>query len=225
MHATPHSTLVQASPGPSGVIAPDPHERANSLLLQALASSDRREADALRDEAVLLTLDLPEQVARRYRGRGIDHDDLVQVGRVGLVKAARGYRAGVGSGFVSYAMPTICGEVKRHFRDCGWAVRPPRRLQEVRALLGADEEQLTQSLRRCPTTEEMAEALGLDPRAVAHGCFDQAQPAHLDQVVMVDPASAVSPRNLLGEIEGEQHGLVAQGLGLTGVAGRQGLQE
>lgn len=167
MHATPHSTLVQASPGPSGVFAPDPHERANSLLLQALASSDRREADALRDEAVLLTLDLPEQVARRYRGRGIDHDDLVQVGRVGLVKAARGYRAGVGSGFVSYAMPTISGEVKRHFRDCGWAVRPPRRLQEVRALLGADEEQLTQSLRRWPTTEEMAEALGLDPREVS----------------------------------------------------------
>lgn len=171
MHATPHSTLVQASPSRLGVTPPEPqqgpHERADSLLLQALASSDRREAESLRDEAVMLTLDLPEQVARRYRGRGIDHEDLVQVGRVGLVKAARGYRAGVGSGFVSYAMPTISGEVKRHFRDCGWAVRPPRRLQEVRALLGADEEQLTQSLRRSPTIEERAEALGLDPREVS----------------------------------------------------------
>jgi RNA polymerase sigma-B factor len=131
-----------------------------------LASSDPREVEALRDEAVLLTLDLPDQVARRYSGRGIDHDDLVQVGRLGLVKAARGYRAGVGHGFVSYAMPTISGEVKRHFRDCGWAVRPPRRLQEVRALLGAQEEQLTQSLRRSPTTDEVAEGLGLDPREV-----------------------------------------------------------
>jgi RNA polymerase sigma-B factor len=167
MRSTAPSTLVQAPPTGSGVTTPGPHERADALLLQALSASDPREVESLRDEAVLLTLDLPEQVARRYRGRGIDHDDLVQVGRLGLVKAARGYRAGVGSGFVSYAMPTISGEVKRHFRDCGWAVRPPRRLQEVRARLGADEEQLTQSLRRSPTTEEMADALGLDPREVS----------------------------------------------------------
>ena len=166
MRATPPSTPVHASTSTSGDITPGPHERADALLQLALASNDRREVEALRDEAVLLTLDLPEQVARRYRGRGIDQDDLVQVGRLGLVKAARGYRAGVGSNFVSYAMPTISGEVKRHFRDCGWAVRPPRRLQEVRALLGADEEQLTQSLRRAPTSEEMADALGLDAREV-----------------------------------------------------------
>jgi RNA polymerase sigma-B factor len=167
MRATTLSTPLQASPDEAGVTAAAHHERAEDLLLQALACNDDREAEYLRDEAVLLTLDLPEQVARRYRGRGIDHDDLVQVGRLGLVKAALGYRAGVGSSFVSYAMPTISGEVKRHFRDCGWAVRPPRRLQEVRALLGADEEQLTQSLRRSPTTDEIADALGLDPREVS----------------------------------------------------------
>ena len=167
MHVTPLSTPLQAPSTRSGALAPGPHERADSLLLQALSSSDPREAESLRDEAVLLTLDLPDKVARRYRGRGIDYDDLVQMGRVGLVKAALGYRAGVGSGFVSYAMPTISGEVKRHFRDCGWAVRPPRRLQEVRALLGSDEELLTQSLHRWPTTDEMAEALGLDPHEVS----------------------------------------------------------
>jgi RNA polymerase sigma-B factor len=137
------------------------HARAECLLVEALTSG-RTEAESLRDEAVLLTLDLPEQVARRYRGRGIDHDDLVQVGRMALVKAALGYRPGVGSSFVAYAMPTISGEVKRHFRDCGWSVRPPRRLQEVRALLSAEDERLTQVLRRSPTTDEVADALGLD---------------------------------------------------------------
>jgi RNA polymerase sigma-B factor len=139
-----------------------PHDRAEALLQRALSTTDAAEAEALRDEAVLLTLDLPEQVARRYTGRGIDHDDLVQVGRLGLVKAAAGYRAGVGSCFAAYAMPTITGEVKRHFRDCGWSVRPPRRLQEVRALLGAEEEQLTQRLHRLPTRDEVADELGLD---------------------------------------------------------------
>ncbi len=120
------------------------------------------EAAALRDEVVLLTLDLAEQVARRYGGRGIEHDDLVQVGRMALVKAALGYRPGVGSSFVAYAMPTVLGEVKRHFRDCGWSVRPPRRLQEVRALIHAEEERLTHTLFRSPTTDEVAESLGLD---------------------------------------------------------------
>lgn len=139
-----------------------PHDRAEALLLRALDTGDAAEAESLREEAVLLTLDLPEQVARRYTGRGIDHDDLVQVGRLGLVKAAAGYRAGVGSCFAAYAMPTISGEVKRHFRDCGWSVRPPRRLQEVRALLGAEEEQLTQRLHRLPTRDEVADELGLD---------------------------------------------------------------
>lgn len=139
-----------------------PHDRAEALLLHALSVSDPSEAEALRDEAVMLTLDLPEQVARRYSGRGIEHDDLVQVGRLALVKAVAGYRAGVGSCFAAYAMPTISGEVKRHFRDCGWSVRPPRRLQEVRALLGREEEQLIQELHRLPTTDEVADGLGLD---------------------------------------------------------------
>jgi RNA polymerase sigma-B factor len=152
--------LSAVDPLPSEPLSP--HDRAEALLQRALSTSDDAEADALREEAVLLTLDLPEQVARRYTGRGIDHDDLVQVGRLGLVKAAAGYRAGVGSCFAAYAMPTISGEVKRHFRDCGWSVRPPRRLQEVRALLGAEEEQLTQRLHRLPTRDEVADELGLD---------------------------------------------------------------
>lgn len=137
------------------------HELADRLLAQAEVS-DPGTADRLRQEAVLLTLDLPERVARRYQGRGIDSDDLVQVGRVALVKAARGYRSGHGNGFASYALPTILGEVKRHFRDCGWAVRPPRRLQEVRAQMSGEEDRLTQSLQRWPSVSELAEALEVE---------------------------------------------------------------
>lgn len=137
------------------------HELADELLAQAEVS-DPATADRLRQEAVLLTLDLPERVARRYRGRGIDSEDLVQVGRVALVKAARGYRVGCGNGFASYALPTILGEVKRHFRDCGWAVRPPRRLQEVRAQMSGQEDLLTQSLQRWPSAAELADALEVE---------------------------------------------------------------
>jgi RNA polymerase sigma-B factor len=167
MRERPVSTLLQTDSDGSDSADPDAHARAEALLDQAVSCADAGQADLLRHEAVLLTLDLPDQVARRYGGRGIDHDDLVQVGRLALVKAARGYRPGFGSGFVAYAMPTITGEVKRHFRDCGWAVRPPRRLQEVRALLSAEEEQLTQSLHRSPTTDEVADGLGLDPSEVS----------------------------------------------------------
>ena len=149
-----------SDPGPH--IAGTDHERVDVLLEEAEACEDRDRELRLRQEAVLLTLDLPERVARRYRGRGIDFDDLVQVGRLALVKAAQGYRTGCGHGFVAYAMPTISGEVKRHFRDFGWAVRPPRRLQEVRAELAVVEARLTQRLRRDPTIAELADTLGVE---------------------------------------------------------------
>ena len=149
----------------SGEDAAARHELADQLLAQAEVS-DPVTAERLRQQAVLLTLDLPERVARRYRGRGIDSDDLVQVGRVALVKAANGYRVGYGNGFASYALPTIFGEVKRHFRDCGWAVRPPRRLQEVRAQLAGEEDRLTQSLQRWPSSAELAEALEVEVEEV-----------------------------------------------------------
>lgn len=144
------------------------HELASRLLAEAEQCEDDAESGRLRQEAVLLTLDLPDRVARRYRGRGIDIDDLVQVGRMALVKAANGYRAGLGHPFASYALPTILGEVKRHFRDTAWAVRPPRRLQEVRARVTVEEDRLSQDLHRWPTPDELARALAVDVEEV-HG--------------------------------------------------------
>ena len=148
------------------------HERAEALLAEVQDCSDAERRAELRRQAVVLTLDLADGVARRFRGRGMDVEDLVQVGRVALLKAAHAYRCGCGSSFAAYAVPTIAGEIKRHFRDNAWAVRPPRRLQELRAELVHEEDHLRHRLLRDPTDAELAHSLGLTPADVrdAHAC-------------------------------------------------------
>jgi RNA polymerase sigma-B factor len=141
--------------------------RVDDLLVEAEACADPDEGEYLRQQAVLMTIDLADAVSRRYFGRGVDPDDVIQVGRLALVKAARGYRCGHGSGFAAYAVPTISGEIKRYFRDCGWTVRPPRRLQELRAELASAQERLRQELQREPTDADLAQELDVDPDSVA----------------------------------------------------------
>jgi RNA polymerase sigma-B factor len=136
---------------------------------------------------VVLTLDLADALAHRFRGRGIDMDDLVQVARMALVKSALGYRSGRGNGFGPYASATIMGELKRHFRDCGWSVRPPRRLQEHRANLMAEEERLVHELHRAPTVPELADALSI-------GCADVREAAACSAAYRADSLDAPSPR-------------------------------
>src|SRR3954468_18209084 len=99
---------------------------------------------------------LARSIALRYRDRGESVDDLVQVAYLGLVKAARNYHEGAGANFAAYAVPTITGELRKHFRDRGWDIRPPRRLQELRARIRSAEELLRQDLCRSPTTAELA---------------------------------------------------------------------
>ena len=140
------------------------HQRAEALLAEVQRCPDAERRAELRRQAVVLTLDLADGVARRFRGRGMEFDDLVQVGRVALLKAAHGYRCGCGSSFAAYAVPTISGEIKRHFRDHGWTIKPPRRMQELRAEVVCEEDQLRQRLLRDPTEAELARSLGL-PRS------------------------------------------------------------
>jgi RNA polymerase sigma-B factor len=135
--------------------------RCERLLAQAQECSDPRLREQLHQQVVMENLHLADATARRYRGRGLDLDDLVQVARLALVKAVRGYRCGRGHSFAGYAIPTISGELKRHFRDCGWDVRPPRRLQEARSRVLREEEQLWHDLRRQPSVAEVAGAIGL----------------------------------------------------------------
>ena len=145
------------------------------LLLEADAVPDPRHQELL-DEVVLLNAPVARSIASRYRSKGVDADDLEQVAYLGLVKAANGYRIDASTAFLSYAVPTIRGELKRYFRDCAWTIRPPRRVQEMQGSIAAAEPELIQRLGHVPSDEETAEALGTDPGEIAEassvrGCF------------------------------------------------------
>lgn len=123
-----------------------------------LAETDPRRLE-VRDELIQLNLPLVHHLARRYRDRGESMEDLVQVGTVGLIKAIDGFDVSRGLELSTYATPTILGEIKRHFRDRTWAVRVPRRLQELQSQVTATTEELTAELHRSPTVRELAERL------------------------------------------------------------------
>ncbi|WP_019925491.1 SigB/SigF/SigG family RNA polymerase sigma factor [Nocardia sp. BMG111209] len=121
-----------------------------------------REWTRLREAIIVRCLPLAEHIARRYTGRGEQFDDLLQVARCGLLEAVDRFDATRGTTFVSFAVPTIMGEVRRHFRDHTWAVRVPRRLKELRTRAQAITPRLIQQLGRMPTASDIADALGVD---------------------------------------------------------------
>ena len=125
--------------------------------------------DAARDALVGLHLPLVEHCARRFRNRGEPFEDLVQVGTIGLIKAVDRFDAERGVEFSTYATPTIIGEIKRYFRDKGWAIRVPRRLQELRMQIGAASAELIQSLGRSPTARELADHIGCSVEDIVEG--------------------------------------------------------
>jgi RNA polymerase sigma-B factor len=114
----------------------------------------------LRDRLVEAHIGLVHQLARRFANRGEALDDLVQAGSIGLVKAVERFDPDHGAEFAAYASATIVGELKRHFRDKGWAVRAPRRVQELFLGLGDATSRLAQELGRSPTVGELARELG-----------------------------------------------------------------
>ena len=120
----------------------------------------------LRDRIVQRCLPIADNIARRYRGRGESHEDLQQVARVGLIKAVSRFDPAMGAPFLSYAVPTIMGEVRRHFRDHGWSVRVPRRLKDLHVQISRISPDLAQRLHRSPTATELAEELGADRQEV-----------------------------------------------------------
>jgi RNA polymerase sigma-B factor len=131
------------------------------------APSSSREG--ARDSLVHLHLALVEHCARRFRNRGEPFEDLVQVGTIGLIKSIDRFDSDRGVEFSTYATPTIIGEIKRYFRDKGWAIRVPRRLQELRMQIGAASAELTQSLGRSPTPRELAETIGCTVEEIVEG--------------------------------------------------------
>jgi len=143
--------------------AQDRRRNETSALWERIASSyDEAERSVLREEVVLLNMSVARAIAGRYRSRGILLDDLQQVACLGLVKAAHRFDPGHEKDFLCFAVPTISGEVKRHFRDFGWTVRPPRRIQELQARIISASSDVAQSVGAVPKPAEVAARLGVD---------------------------------------------------------------
>lgn len=143
-------------------------ERSLLVLMSQLNPGDPRRKE-VRDALVTMHLPLVEHLARRFRDRGEPLDDLVQVGTIGLIKAVDRFDTERGVEFSTYATPTVVGEIKRHFRDRGWAIRVPRRLQELRLLLSQATAELSQRTGRSPTVAELADHLKMTHEEILEG--------------------------------------------------------
>jgi len=119
-----------------------------------------------REQLIEQYMSLVRSLARRYNYRGEQLDDLIQIGSIGLIKAIDRFDVNRGVELTTYATPNIIGEIKRHFRDRGWAVRVPRGLQELNVQLSKLVEQLTVQLSRSPTIPELAKAAGVEEEEV-----------------------------------------------------------
>ncbi|GHG42127.1 hypothetical protein GCM10012320_04790 [Sinomonas cellulolyticus] len=155
--------FVTGIAGPPGTeFAPPPAPLTGSAGPTATST---RASDA--GKLVLEYLGVADALARRFRCAGHDAEDLRQVARLGLLKAAQRYRESRGHGFVPYAVPTITGELKRYLRDQSWVVRPPRSLQELRLKINALRPRLAQDLGHDPSTAELSSAAGVPASDVA----------------------------------------------------------
>ena len=119
-----------------------------------------------REELIERHLPLVRSLARRYAGRGESLEDIEQVGAIGLIKAIDRFELAREVSLATYATPNVVGEIKRHFRDKGWAVRVPRALQELNASMSGSVERLTVKLARSPTVAEIAAELETTPEQV-----------------------------------------------------------
>ncbi|MGW0146701.1 RNA polymerase sigma factor SigF [Streptomyces sp. NPDC003333] len=150
----------------------DPQDRsgARALFIELRGLQDGTpEYAELRNRLVRMHLPLVEHLARRFRNRGEPLDDLTQVATIGLIKSVDRFDPDRGVEFSTYATPTVVGEIKRHFRDKGWAVRVPRRLQELRLALTTATAELSQLHGRSPTVHELAEKLAISEEEVLEG--------------------------------------------------------
>lgn len=137
-------------------------ERARQLLASYATDRDPK----IKDELVAQHLNLVRYLAGKFSNRGENLEDLVQVGCLGLIKAIERFDPERGTEFTTYATPTIVGEIKRHFRDKGWAIKVPRRLQEFNASVAKTTEELTSQLGRVPTPDEIAKKLDVNAEDV-----------------------------------------------------------
>jgi RNA polymerase sigma-B factor len=139
------------------------------LALLGDLPADSPDRPRVRERLIEMYLPLAGYLARRFRNRGEPYDDLVQVANLALIKSVDGYDVSKGAAFTSYAIPMILGELKRHFRDKGWDVRVPRRLQELRLEITKASADLAQQLGRSPTIADIAAHLSVSEEDVVQG--------------------------------------------------------
>ena len=202
---------AQTMPGGPRRAPEDPRRRelTDALALELSSTDDPERDAAIRERLVELNMPVAASVASRYHHRGVATDDLEQVAFLALVHASRRYDATTGHAFLSFAVPTMRGELRRYFRDSGWMVRPPRSTQELQLAALRTRSDLETSSGREPAAEELATALDAEPRAVrealgARGCFS---PTSLD--VPVGEGSATLG-DLLGSEQVEQDAVHAR---------------
>lgn len=177
-----------------------------SALFERLAATEPGSAEhaIARDALINRCIPLADHIARKFSGRGEPFDDLSQVARVGLVHAVDRFDLSRGSNFLSFAVPTIMGEVRRYFRDNTWAMRVPRRVKETHLRIGAAVDQLSQRLGRSPTAKEIAAELDVDPDEVTQAVIagNAYQPTSID-AASVGRDSDASLLDTLGEEESQ----------------------
>lgn len=143
----------------------------------------RRQREAIIERC----LPLADHIAFRYRDRGEPLDDLIQVARVGLLNAVNRFDVDTGAEFLSFAVPTLMGEVRRHFRDHGWAVKVPRRCKDIQAQLVRARSELSQLLGRAPNASEIAEHLDVPRELVVDATIASSNYSTLSTDVQAGP--------------------------------------
>lgn len=157
-------------------------------LFRRAAASSGAERERIRQQLVINYLGIADAVAHRFASRPQDWSDVRQVAYVGLIKAVDRFDPELAADFASFAVPTIAGEIKRHLRDNGWVVRPPRSLQELHGLIVKERSCAAQDLGHDPSPAELAERIGEDPARVAEAvsCRNGMSPVSLDTAVHED---------------------------------------
>jgi RNA polymerase sigma-B factor len=166
----------------------------DALLVAYHRNGDER----AREQALVELMPLVRALASRYAGRGEPLEDLVQVGSIGLIKAVDRFDVDRGVDFASYAVPTIVGEIRRHFRDKAWAMHVPRRLKELSLRLSRTLDQLTTELGRSPTIAELAAAAGVEEE---------------DAIDALDSMNAYSTRSLHAPFDDDSDDSLSEKLG------------
>jgi RNA polymerase sigma-B factor len=162
-------------------------------MFEQLAALEAGTSEHEKIRAALIERHLPlvTFMARKFADRGEPLDDLIQVGTIGLIKAIDRFEISKGFEFSTFATPTIVGEIKRHFRDKTWAVRVPRRLQELGASVTKATTELTQKLDRSPTPKEIAKHLGITVDEVAEALESNAAYSTVSLDVTSDTSTSI----------------------------------